>query len=37
MLRIVTDGGADFPEGRETRYDIYTISLRIQFGDHTFL
>jgi len=37
MLRIVTDGGADFPEGWEALYDIYTIPLRIQFGDRTFL
>jgi len=37
MLRIVTDGGADFPEGWEALYDIYTIPLRIQFGDRTYL
>jgi DegV family protein with EDD domain len=37
MLKIVTDGGADFPEGWEALYDIYTIPLRIQFGDRTYL
>jgi DegV family protein with EDD domain len=37
MLKIVTDGGADFPEGWEALYDIYTIPLRIQFGDRTFV
>jgi DegV family protein with EDD domain len=37
MLRIVTDGGADFPEGWEALYDIHTIPLRIQFGDRTYL
>jgi DegV family protein with EDD domain len=37
MLRIVTDGGADFPEGWEALYDINTIPLRIQFGDRTYV
>jgi len=37
MLRIVTDGGADFPQGWEALYDIHTIPLRIQFGDRTYL
>jgi len=37
MLRIVTDGGADFPEGWEALYEVYTIPLRIQFGDRTYL
>jgi len=37
MLRIVTDGGADFPEGWEALYEIYMIPLRIQFGDRTYL
>ena len=37
MLRIVTDGGADFPEGWEALYNIHTIPLRIQFGDRTYL
>ena len=37
MLRIVTDGGADFPEGWEALYDIHTIPLRIQFGDRTYV
>jgi len=37
MLRIVTDGGADFPEGWEALYEVNTIPLRIQFGDRTYL
>ena len=37
MLRIVTDGGADFPEGWEALYEVNTIPLRIQIGDRTYL
>jgi DegV family protein with EDD domain len=36
MLRIVTDGGADMPEGWEEKYQIEVLPLRIRFGDRTY-
>jgi DegV family protein with EDD domain len=37
MLKIVTDGGADFPGQWQDLYEIFVIPLRIQFGDRTFV
>ena len=37
MLRIVTDGAADIPEGWEKQYDIDVIPINIQFGEKTYL
>jgi DegV family protein with EDD domain len=37
MLKIVTDGGADFPENWQQDYEIHVLPLRIRFGDHTYV
>jgi DegV family protein with EDD domain len=37
MLRIVTDGAADIPEGWEKQYEIDVIPINIQFGEKTYL
>jgi DegV family protein with EDD domain len=37
MLRIVTDGAADFPAGWEKEFDIEVIPINIQFGEKTYL
>jgi DegV family protein with EDD domain len=37
MLRIVTDGAADMPDGWEETYDINVIPINIHFGEKTFL
>ncbi len=37
MLRIVTDGGADYPTGWLEKYEIHVLPLRITFGDITYL
>ncbi|HSQ26786.1 MAG TPA: DegV family protein [Anaerolineales bacterium] len=37
MLRIVTDGSADMPEGWQREYDIDIVPIPIQFGNRTFL
>lgn len=37
MLRIVTDGAADFPLGWEEKYDIQIIPINIHFGEETYL
>ncbi len=33
MLRIVTDGAADMPEGWEKQYEINILPLRVRFGE----
>jgi DegV family protein with EDD domain len=37
MLRIVTDGGADMPDGWEQEFDIALLPLRIRFGEEDFV
>jgi DegV family protein with EDD domain len=37
MLRIVTDGAADFPVGWEEEFDIQIVPINIHFGEETFL
>jgi hypothetical protein len=37
MLRIVTDGGADMPDGWEQDFDISLLPLRIRFGEEDFV
>jgi DegV family protein with EDD domain len=37
MLKIVTDGGADFPDQWQDLYQIYMIPLRVQFGERTYI
>lgn len=37
MLRIVTDGAADLPDGWEEEFDIQIIPINIHFGEETFL
>jgi DegV family protein with EDD domain len=37
MLRIVTDGAADFPVGWEEEYNIQIVPINIHFGEETFL
>jgi DegV family protein with EDD domain len=37
MLRIVTDGGADMPDGWEQDFDISLLPLRIRFGEEDFI
>jgi DegV family protein with EDD domain len=37
MLRIVTDGAADFPAGWEEEFDIQIVPINIHFGEETFL
>jgi fatty acid kinase fatty acid binding subunit len=37
MLRIVTDGTADMPNGWQETYDIQVIPINIHFGDKTYL
>lgn len=37
MLRIITDGAADMPEGWGEEYDIPVIPINIHFGDQTYL
>lgn len=37
MIRIVTDGSADMPEGWEQEYEIHVLPLSIQFGDELYL
>ncbi len=37
MLRIVTDGAADIPDGWEKQYEIDVIPINIQFGEKTYL
>jgi len=37
MLRIVTDGAADMPEGWEKQYEINILPLRVLFGDKEML
>jgi len=37
MLRIVTDGAADMPEGWLERYDIQILPLMIRFEEQTYL
>ena len=37
MLRIVTDGAADFPVGWEDEFDVQIIPINIHFGEKTFL
>jgi DegV family protein with EDD domain len=36
MLKIVTDGGADFPDDWQQEYDVDVLPLRIRFGDYTY-
>lgn len=37
MLRIVTDGAADIPDGWEEEFDIQIVPININFGEETFL
>jgi DegV family protein with EDD domain len=37
MLRIVTDGAADFPVGWEEEFNIQIVPINIHFGEETFL
>lgn len=37
MLRIVTDGSVDMPDGWQQEYDIHVVPIPIQFGNRTFL
>ena len=37
MLRIVTDGSVDMPDGWQKEYDIQIVPIPIQFGNRTFL
>jgi DegV family protein with EDD domain len=37
MLKIVTDGAADMPQGWEQRFGIHVLPLRIRFGDEELL
>ncbi len=37
MIRIVTDGAADLPDGWDKEFDIKVIPINIHFGDKTFL
>lgn len=37
MLKIVTDGAADMPDGWGQKYDIHILPLRIRFGDEELL
>jgi DegV family protein with EDD domain len=37
MLRIVTDGSADMPDGWQREFDIHIVPIPIQFGNRTFL
>lgn len=37
MLRIVTDGAADMPEGWTQEYDIQVVPINIHFGERTYL
>ena len=37
MLRIITDGAADFPVGWEEEFDIQIIPINVHFGEETFL
>ena len=37
MLRIITDGAADIPQGWEEEFDIQVIPINIHFGEETFL
>ncbi len=37
MLRIVTDGSVDMPDGWQSEYDIQVVPIPIQFGNRTFL
>lgn len=36
MLRIVTDGAADMPQGWEQAYEIHVLPLRITWGEETY-
>ncbi len=36
MLKIVTDGAADMPDGWEKSYDIQILPLSVRFGDRTY-
>lgn len=36
MLKIVTDGAADFPQGWIDQFDIQVLPLRIRFGETTY-
>lgn len=37
MLRIITDGAADVPEGWEKEFDFQVIPINVQFGEKTYL
>ena len=37
MLRIITDGAADLPDGWDQEYDIQVIPINIHFGEETYL
>jgi DegV family protein with EDD domain len=37
MLRIVTDGAADLPDGWDEEFDIQIIPINIHFGEETYL
>lgn len=37
MLRIITDGAADFPAGWEEAFDVQIIPINIHFGEETYL
>jgi DegV family protein with EDD domain len=37
MLRIVTDGAADFPDGWEKEFDIKLIPINIHFGEKAYI
>lgn len=37
MLRIVTDGAADMPQGWEQEYAIHVVPINIHIGDKTYL
>lgn len=37
MLKIVTDGAADIPQGWEKEFDIHVVPINIHFGEKTFL
>ena len=36
MLKIVTDGGADMPDGWEKEFDIHILPLSVRFGERTY-
>lgn len=37
MLRIITDGAADLPDGWEEEFDIEIVPINIHFGEETYL